>query len=225
MRSAATCWCLPRPSSYMVVAPSLTGDRYESRGDRRALPRRRSDGFCAAPAGPGLHPPGSGGARPQVARRDDARSGAAQGELSPIMTGLMYCSVIDACCEVYELRRAREWTFALSRWCEQQSEMVAFTGACLVHRAEILQFHGAWPEALAEAGRAYERLPTSPSQVTRRGALPTGRDLSAAKPITPRPTRRIGTRAGWDTSRNPDWPCYGSRKGAPTRRPRRSAGS
>ena len=88
---------------------------------------------------------------------DETMLAVVAGELSPIMTGSMYCSVIEACREVYELRRAREWTFALSRWCEQQSEMVAFTGVCLVHRAEILQFHGAWPEALAEAGRACER--------------------------------------------------------------------
>jgi tetratricopeptide (TPR) repeat protein len=40
--------------------------------------------------------------------------------------------------------------------------MVACTGACLVHRAEIMQFHGAWPEALAEAGRAYERSQQAP---------------------------------------------------------------
>jgi len=84
------------------------------------------------------------------------------GELSPIMTGLMYCAVIEACRDVYELRRAREWTFALSQWCEQQSEMVAFTGVCLVHRAEIMQFHGAWPEALAEAGRACKRSEQPP---------------------------------------------------------------
>ena len=88
---------------------------------------------------------------------DETMLAVVAGELSPIMTGLMYCSVIEACCEVFELSRAREWTFALSRWCEEQSEMVAFTGACLVHRAEILQFQGAWPQALAEARRASER--------------------------------------------------------------------
>jgi DNA-binding CsgD family transcriptional regulator len=88
---------------------------------------------------------------------DETMLAAVGGELSPIMTGLMYCAVIEACHDVYEIRRAREWTFALSQWCEQQSEMVAFTGVCLVHRAEIMQFYGAWSEALAEAGRACDR--------------------------------------------------------------------
>jgi DNA-binding CsgD family transcriptional regulator len=88
---------------------------------------------------------------------DETMLAAVGGELSPIMTGLMYCAVIEACREVYEFPRACEWTFALSRWCEQQSEMVAFTDVCLVHRAEIMQFHGVWSEALAEAGRACER--------------------------------------------------------------------
>ena len=69
----------------------------------------------------------------------------------------MYCSVIDTCRQVYALGRAREWTSAFSSVCEQQPEMVAFTGTCLVHRAEIMQLQGAWPEALAEACRACER--------------------------------------------------------------------
>ena len=78
-------------------------------------------------------------------------------ELSPIMTGLMYCSVIDTCRQVYALGRAREWTSAFSRVCEQQPDMSAFTGTCLVHRSEILQLQGAWPDALTEACRACER--------------------------------------------------------------------
>jgi DNA-binding CsgD family transcriptional regulator len=90
-------------------------------------------------------------------RLDETMLSVVAGELSPIVTGLMYCSVIDACRQVYAIGRAREWTLAFSRVCEEQPEMVAFTGTCLVHRAEILHFHGAWPEAMVEAGRACER--------------------------------------------------------------------
>ena len=53
---------------------------------------------------------------------------------------------------------AHEWTEALTAWCGKQPEMVTFSGRCLVHRAEILHLHGAWPEAVEEAMRAGERL-------------------------------------------------------------------
>lgn len=88
---------------------------------------------------------------------DETMLAVVAGELSPIVTGLMYCSVIEACRQVYALDRAREWTFALSAWCDRQSEPVAFSGTCLVHRAEIMQFQGAWRDALAEACLACER--------------------------------------------------------------------
>jgi ATP/maltotriose-dependent transcriptional regulator MalT len=88
---------------------------------------------------------------------DEAMIAVVAGELSPIMTGLIYCSVIEACQQVYALSRAQEWTSALSRWCEEQPQLVAFSGTCLVHRAEVLQFHGAWPTAMTEARRACQR--------------------------------------------------------------------
>jgi DNA-binding CsgD family transcriptional regulator len=70
----------------------------------------------------------------------------------------MYCSVIDGCQEAYAARRAHEWTAALTRWCEEQPDMVSFTGRCLVHRAEIMQMHGQWPGALEEVRKARERF-------------------------------------------------------------------
>jgi DNA-binding CsgD family transcriptional regulator len=79
-------------------------------------------------------------------------------ELSPIVTGLVYCNTIAFCQSVFEVRRAREWTAALTEWCGQQPDMVAHTGLCQVHRAEIMQLNGAWPDALEEARRAGERL-------------------------------------------------------------------
>jgi DNA-binding CsgD family transcriptional regulator/tetratricopeptide (TPR) repeat protein len=79
------------------------------------------------------------------------------GELSPLVTGLMYCSVIQACQEVYAIDRSREWTAALARWCDSQPDMVSFAGVCQVHRAEILQLQGAWPDAIEAAQRACAR--------------------------------------------------------------------
>ena len=92
-----------------------------------------------------------------LALLDEAMIAVAAGDLSPLMTGLIYCSVIDACQQVYAMGRAWEWTSALSQWCERQPQMVAFTGTCLVHRAEIMQLHGAWGDAIEEARRACER--------------------------------------------------------------------
>jgi DNA-binding NarL/FixJ family response regulator len=80
------------------------------------------------------------------------------GRLSPVVTGLMYCSVVDSCQRVYALGRACEWTEALATWCDEQPEMIAFSGICRVHRAEVLQLRGAWPEAISEALRARERV-------------------------------------------------------------------
>lgn len=92
-----------------------------------------------------------------LALLDEAMIAVTGGGLSPIMRGLIYCSVIDACQCVYAFDRAREWTDALASWCDEQPQLVAFTGRCLVHRAEIFQIHGSWRDAMEEARRAGER--------------------------------------------------------------------
>ena len=92
-----------------------------------------------------------------LALLDEAMAAVTAGELTPIPTGIVYCGVIVACEDVYELRRAREWTDALYSWCEAQPDMLAFTGDCHLHRGELLELHGAWTDALAELARAAER--------------------------------------------------------------------
>ena len=92
-----------------------------------------------------------------LALLDEVMVAVTGAELSSLVTGLMYCSVIQACQEVYAFGRAGEWTAALAQWCGEQPEMVAFTGVCRVHRAEIMQLHGDWQDAIEEAQRARER--------------------------------------------------------------------
>jgi DNA-binding CsgD family transcriptional regulator len=99
-----------------------------------------------------------GGIASGLALLDEAMVAVSAGEVSPVMTGLLYCSVIQACQRFYALSRAREWTAALAQWCDKQPEMLAFTGTCLVHRAEVMQLRGAWQDAIEEARRACKRF-------------------------------------------------------------------
>ena len=130
---------------------------------------------------------------------DEAMVGATTGELSPIVTGIVYCGVIMACEEVYDVRRAREWTAALRRWWEQQPDLMAFTGRCLVHRAQLMQLQGAWPEALEEADRANRRFEKAMNQdAAAKARLPAGRGQS--------PPRRLRGRRGGLPSSEPARP-------------------
>jgi DNA-binding CsgD family transcriptional regulator len=93
-----------------------------------------------------------------LALLDEAMLAGIGGELSPVVTGIVYCAVIASCMRVYALDRAREWTAALATWCDAQPQLVTFSGTCRVHRSEIMEIHGAWSEAIAEARSAGERF-------------------------------------------------------------------
>lgn len=93
---------------------------------------------------------------------DEAMVSVTAGETSPTISGLVYCAVIDGCQKVFDLRRAREWTAALDRWCDQQPGLVPYRGQCLVHRAQVLRVKGEWAAATALIEDARRRLSDPP---------------------------------------------------------------
>ncbi|HET7470381.1 MAG TPA: LuxR C-terminal-related transcriptional regulator, partial [Gemmatimonadales bacterium] len=97
-----------------------------------------------------------------MALLDEVMVGVTAGEVPPVAVGDMYCSVIDACEETFDVRRAQEWTSALMRWTEAQPQASPYRGACLIRRAEVLLLHGEWSGAAGELARACDCLAGPP---------------------------------------------------------------
>jgi len=112
----------------------------------------------------------SGELRDGLTLLDEVMVSVEMGELGPVAIGDAYCTVIDACFEVFDLRRCETWTRSFTGWCEASPEVVLYRGQCLLHRAELFLLRGGWTAALDAAREACARLADPVNLLTIGGA-------------------------------------------------------
>jgi len=86
-----------------------------------------------------------------VALLDEAMAGVIAGDVTQVVAGDIYCSVLEACQEIFDVRRAYEWTTSFAQWCAAQPDLVRYRGECLLYRAEVMQLRGQWSDAMRDA--------------------------------------------------------------------------
>ena len=134
---------------------STVGDYGDRFGDQ--------DLFALSRLGCGQALIGQGELAKGTASLDEAMVAVTAGEVTAPIAGVVYCAVLLECHKAFDVRRAREWTDALTRWCDAQPDLVPYRGQCLVHRSEVLQLKGEWSSALDAARRACEALAGHPA--------------------------------------------------------------
>ncbi len=129
---------------------------------------------------------------------DEAMVAVTTGEVTPLIAGVIYCSVISACFDMLDIRRAQAWTTALNDWCGENPGLVPYRGECHAYRADILRLRGRWVEAFDEARRACDALLTSkrPGHGTAAYALAELYRMRGDIPAAERAYHRVASTAG-----------------------------
>jgi tetratricopeptide (TPR) repeat protein len=84
---------------------------------------------------------------------DEAMANAIAGPLGTIAQGMVYCRMLSACLDVFDYRRAIEWTETIDRRAADLGT-VGFPGDCRTHRAMVSVVRGNWTLGAAEAEAA-----------------------------------------------------------------------
>ena len=68
-----------------------------------------------------------------LALLDEAMVAVVAGELTPMFTGLVYCTAIANYHRMFAFDRAREWTSAFDDWCKSQPQVAVFSSVTILN--------------------------------------------------------------------------------------------
>lgn len=154
---------IPSAIQHVVQGDAAVGDALFSQAADIARRYGNPDLACKAAQGRGRALIRLGHVSEGVAWLDEAMAAVMAGDVSPILAGDAYCTVLEGCQEIFDLRRASEWTTALARWCATQPDLVRYRGECLLYRSEVFQLRGQWDEAARDAQDARDLLIARPA--------------------------------------------------------------
>jgi ATP/maltotriose-dependent transcriptional regulator MalT len=89
---------------------------------------------------------------------DEAMLPVLAGQVQPEWAGNIYCQMMAVCHDLADFNRARQWTTATQRWCEELPSAVMFLGICRIHQVQLMQLGGQWARAEAEVSVACTEL-------------------------------------------------------------------
>jgi DNA-binding CsgD family transcriptional regulator/tetratricopeptide (TPR) repeat protein len=102
-----------------------------------------------------------------MALLDEAMTSVIAGELGPHYTGVIFCSVLEACLDLADVGRAGEWSDAAIAWCATMPPEAPFTALCRINRAQVAGLRGAWSQAENEASMVADRVGFDPMAAAR----------------------------------------------------------
>lgn len=139
---------------------------------------------------------------------DEAMISVEAGEVSPIVVGDAYCTVIDGCYELFDVRRCEVWTESFTRWCDAQPDLVLYRGHCLLHRAALLQLHGKWEEGVVFAREACDRLAEPVNLLTLGARTTSRRSCTVSAATSTKPSGRTSGRIRRGATPILVWRCF-----------------
>ena len=89
---------------------------------------------------------------------DEAMLPVLAGDVAPVWSGDIYCTVIHLCHQLGDLARMRAWTGALEHWTASQSATFLYTGVARIHELQLVSAEGGWDAVEREIEASSDNL-------------------------------------------------------------------